>query len=81
MVAVAQLVESRIVIPVVVGSSPISHPTAFKHFGDAHPRFDGPVEAGRDYLLVDDTLTQGGTFTSLAAHIRAGGGNVAAPSR
>ncbi len=26
-VAVAQLVESRIVIPAVVGSSPISHPT------------------------------------------------------
>lgn len=26
MVAIAQLVESRIVIPVVVGSSPISHP-------------------------------------------------------
>ena len=31
MVAVAQLVESRIVIPVVVGSSPISHPTGYKH--------------------------------------------------
>src|SRR4029434_679347 len=29
-VAVAQLVESRIVIPVVVGSSPISHPKTFK---------------------------------------------------
>ena len=29
MVAVAQLVESRIVIPVVVGSSPISHPSLF----------------------------------------------------
>ena len=29
-VAVAQLVESRIVIPVVVGSSPISHPNEFK---------------------------------------------------
>ena len=29
MVAVAQLVESRIVIPVVVGSSPISHPTEY----------------------------------------------------
>ncbi|MCM3155816.1 hypothetical protein M3611_28150, partial [Priestia megaterium] len=26
-----QLVESRIVIPVVVGSSPISHPNKFKH--------------------------------------------------
>lgn len=31
MVAVAQLVESRIVIPVVVGSSPISHPKKIKH--------------------------------------------------
>ncbi|MEN9712245.1 MAG: hypothetical protein RLY90_506, partial [Pseudomonadota bacterium] len=29
-VAVAQLVESRIVIPVVVGSSPISHPKTSK---------------------------------------------------
>jgi hypothetical protein len=29
-VAVAQSVESRIVIPVVVGSSPISHPNRFK---------------------------------------------------
>lgn len=29
MVDVAQLVESRIVIPVVVGSSPIVHPTLF----------------------------------------------------
>jgi hypothetical protein len=28
-VAVAQLVESRIVIPAVVGSSPIGHPTFF----------------------------------------------------
>ncbi len=26
MVAIAQLVESRIVIPVVAGSSPVSHP-------------------------------------------------------
>jgi hypothetical protein len=31
MVAVAQLVESRIVIPVVAGSSPVSHPNKFKH--------------------------------------------------
>ena len=32
MVAVAQLVESRIVIPVVVGSSPISHPKILEAF-------------------------------------------------
>ena len=35
MVAVAQLVESRIVIPVVVGSSPISHPTFASCLPDA----------------------------------------------
>jgi hypothetical protein len=40
------------------------------------PEFDGPVKNGADYLLVDDTLTQGGTFASLASHIRARGGNV-----
>jgi hypothetical protein len=40
------------------------------------PEFDGPVEAGQEYLLVDDTLTQGGTFAALASHIRQGGGKV-----
>jgi hypothetical protein len=30
MVAVAQLVESRIVIPVVAGSSPVGHPKRIK---------------------------------------------------
>lgn len=38
--------------------------------------FAGAVEAG-PYLLVDDTLTQGGTFAALASHIREGGGTVA----
>jgi len=38
--------------------------------------FDGPVEAGREYLLVDDTLTQGGTFAALADHITRNGGKV-----
>ena len=35
MVAVAQLVESQIVILVVVGSSPIGHPTEYKKPGVA----------------------------------------------
>lgn len=42
----------------------------------ASPEFDGPVIAGRDYLILDDTLTQGGTFAALAGHIEAGGGRV-----
>ena len=33
MVGVAQLVESRIVIPVVVGSSPIVHPNIYSKSG------------------------------------------------
>ena len=61
LVGIAQLVESRIVIPVVVGSSPISHPrflspcrcksagtfllSAFSSLPPLHP-------ASRDFLLV-----------------------------
>jgi len=37
--------------------------------------FAGTVQPG-EYLLVDDTLTQGGTFAALASHIREGGGTV-----
>jgi len=37
--------------------------------------FAGAVEPG-DYVLVDDTLTQGGTFAAVASHIREGGGTV-----
>lgn len=44
----------------------------------ARPLFDGPVESGRNYILVDDTLTQGGTFAALAEHVVAGGGKVSA---
>jgi hypothetical protein len=40
MVVVAQLVESRIVIPVVVGSSPISHPNFFSACLD-RPSYNG----------------------------------------
>lgn len=38
--------------------------------------FDGQVVPGQTYLLLDDTLTQGGTFKSLANFIEAGGGRV-----
>jgi hypoxanthine-guanine phosphoribosyltransferase/ribosomal protein S18 acetylase RimI-like enzyme len=38
--------------------------------------FDGPVQKGADYLLVDDFLTMGGTLADLGRHIEKGGGNV-----
>lgn len=40
------------------------------------PEFDGPVEAGRNYVLVDDVSVLGGTLAGLANHIQQGGGRV-----
>lgn len=40
------------------------------------PVFDGAVEAGADYLIVDDTVTMGGTLAALRGHIESHGGRV-----
>lgn len=40
------------------------------------PPFAGKVEKGRDYVLIDDTLTQGGTLAQLKTHIEDNGGKV-----
>jgi hypoxanthine-guanine phosphoribosyltransferase len=39
-------------------------------------RFDGEVQAGRAYLLMDDFIGQGGTLANLRAFIEARGGRV-----
>lgn len=41
-----------------------------------HAVFEGEVTPEQDYLIVDDTLTMGGTLASLRGHIEANGGNV-----
>lgn len=46
----------------------------------AQPEFDGAVEAGREYIIVDDTLAQGGTLASLKGYIEQKGGRVVAIS-
>jgi hypothetical protein len=38
--------------------------------------FDGPVEAGRRYVLLDDFVGQGGTLANLRGHLMASGGIV-----
>lgn len=38
--------------------------------------FDGPVDQGERYLLVDDFVGQGGTLANLRAHVMRGGGRV-----
>ncbi len=40
------------------------------------PEFAGEVESGRDYVIVDDTLTQGGTIAALKGYIENRGGRV-----
>ena len=41
-------------------------------------QFDGAVQAGKSYILLDDVLTSGSTINALRAHIEAGGGRVVA---
>jgi hypothetical protein len=41
-----------------------------------HSEFDGPVRAGRDYLIADDNVTQGGTLADLRSYIETHGGRV-----
>ncbi|WP_421301505.1 LPD38 domain-containing protein [Aeromonas veronii] len=40
------------------------------------PSFDGPVRADKPYLIMDDTLTQGGTLANLKGYIENRGGEV-----
>lgn len=43
----------------------------------SRPTFDGPVEKGKRYVLVDDVTVLGGSLAELANHIRSAGGEVA----
>lgn len=41
-----------------------------------YPFFDGYVQKGRDYVILDDTVSMGGTLASLRGYIENKGGNV-----
>ncbi|MCX6908390.1 MAG: phosphoribosyltransferase [Verrucomicrobia bacterium] len=44
------------------------------------PKFSGPVEQGRTYILFDDVVTSGSTFATLKNYIESHGGKVVATS-
>jgi hypothetical protein len=50
--------------------------TGADHRMAIRPKFDGAVLAGRNYILVDDTVTMGSTLAECRRFIEEGGGNV-----
>ncbi len=44
------------------------------------PEFSGEIEAGRDYILLDDAIGQGGTIAELRYFVESNGGRVVAVS-
>ena len=40
------------------------------------PTFEGDIKKGDKYIIVDDTVTQGGTLANLRGYIESNGGNV-----
>ena len=59
----------------IVQSNRTGHTGATGYHRLAHPAmFEGEVERGKDYLLIDDFVGQGGTIANLKGFIEAGGG-------
>jgi hypothetical protein len=68
--------------PGIVQSSVANHTNAASiyHRLVSQPHFDGYVERGAEYLLVDDTCTAGGTLANLKGFVEHHGGSVIAMS-
>ena len=63
----------------IVQANAVAHDGADGFGRLARPaRFDGPVQVGRDYVLVDDMVGMGGTLANLRGHIEGRGGWVLA---
>ena len=76
---VAQLVEPRIVIPAVAGSSPVVHPTSGRRVGESEcswNRFIGPLaqlveQLTLNQLVVGSIPTRPTNLTSIFSHLDA----------
>ena len=78
--ALAELLSEGLEVPF---NSDVSQTNLVSHTGaDGYGRlarqacFDGPVESGREYVMVDDFVGQGGTLANLRGWIEKQGGKV-----
>jgi hypothetical protein len=81
--AMASVMALHVSIPRLVGevyqSNKVRHTRSSGWHRLATPaRFEGPVQNGRDYILVDDHVGFGGTLADLRGHVEAQGGRVIA---
>lgn len=61
----------------IVQANRVGHTGASGWTRIAHPPlFDGPVERGANYVIVDDFIGQGGTIANLKGYIESNGGQV-----
>jgi len=80
--ALAKLLGDRLGLPFhsEVGQTNLVGHTGADGYGRLarQAAFDGPVEHGRDYVMVDDFIGQGGTMANLRGWVEKKGGNVVA---
>ena len=78
--ALTRLLSERIGIPremSIVQTNVVAHTSADGYGRLARQAcFDGPIEAGREYVMVDDFIGQGGTLANLRGWIEKQGGKV-----
>ena len=81
--AMAQELSERLHLPLFWGEIVQSNKVAHTRSNGWHrlvtpATFTGGIEAGANYLLIDDHVGFGGTFTNLRGHIETNGGHVLA---
>ena len=78
--ALAELLSQRLRVPfstTVVQSNVVAHTGADGYGRMARQaRFEGDIEKGREYIMVDDFLGQGGTMANLRGWVEKQGGRV-----
>jgi hypothetical protein len=78
--AIASYISAHTLLPIqddIIQNGIVSRSHKDTWYRFAHrPEFTGTVEPGRDYILIDDVFSHGGSFSELRQFIEKQGGNV-----